>query len=180
MNDLLSVLFKKHKLWLNYIKSFGCSNDTAEDFVQEMYIKIFIYVEKNGNDIMYNDTEVNYFFVYVTLKNMFYDNLRKKKKFLLSDLTNDIAEEEIEYTEVDFYLKNDAVVAWRDSLEVEINKIEEYTREKANLCYIRFIYEKILVERIPVSKLSRDVGITYFSLRNTVLIIKQQIKDLKK
>jgi hypothetical protein len=28
--------------------------------------------------------------------------------------------------------------------------------------------------------LSRDAGITYFSLRNTVLIIKQQIKDLKK
>lgn len=179
MNDLLSVLFKKHKLWLNYIKSFGCSNDTAEDFVQEMYIKIFIYVQKNGNDIMYNDTEVNFYFVYVTLKNMFYDNLRKKKKLLLSDLTADIAEDETEYTEVEFYLKNDAVIAWRDNLEQEINNIDDYTREKSNLCYIKFIYEKILVERIPVSKLSRDAGITYFSLRNTVLIIKQQIKDLK-
>lgn len=179
MDDILAVLFKKHNLWLTYIKSFGCNEDIAEDFVQEMYIKIFIYIQKNGNDIMYNDTEVNFYFVYVTLKNMWYDNARKKKKLITVDLITDIPQDETEYTEVEFNLKNDAVIAWRDNLEQEINKIEDYTRQKANLCYIRFIYEKILVERTSVSELSREVGITYWSLRNTVLLIKEQIKDLK-
>jgi len=180
MENILSLLFKKHHLWLDYIKSFGCNDDIAEDFVQEMYIKIFIYIQKNGNDIMYNDTEVNFFFVYVTLKNMWYDNSRKKKKLVTVDLTDNYIQDEIEYTEIEFNLKNDAVQVWRDNLIEEIESIKDYDRKKANLCYIKFIFDKVFVQQMSVSELSREVGITYWSLRNTVLIIKQQIKDLKK
>ena len=179
MENILSLLFKKHHLWLDYIKSFGCNDDIAEDFVQEMYIKIFVYIQKNGNDIMYNDTEVNYFFVYVTLKNMWYDNVRKKKKLITVDLTNDYIQDDTEYSEVIFNVQNDAMIVWRDNLIEQIENIPTYTRQKANLCYIKFIFDKVFVEQIKVAQLSRDVGITYWSLRHTVLIIKEQIKDLK-
>ena len=178
--NILNVLFLKHSTWIKYVKSFGCPDEVAEDFVQEMYIKIFNYSQKKDNSLMYNDTEVNYFFVYVTLKNMYYDTLRRTKNQIKVDLNDNYIQDETEYTEVEFHLKNDAMEVWRDNLIEEIESIKEYNRKKANLSYIKFIFDKVFIEQISVSELSREVGITYWSLRNTVLIIKQQIKDLKK
>lgn len=178
--NILNVLFLKHSTWIKYVKSFGCPDEVAEDFVQEMYIKIFNYSQKKDNSLMYNDTEVNYFFVYVTLKNMYYDTLRRTKNQIKVDLSDNYIQDETEYTEIEFHLKNDAMEVWRDNLIEEIESIKDYNRKKANLSYIKFIFDKVFVDQISVSELSREVGITYWSLRNTVLIIKQQIKDLKK
>lgn len=177
MKNILDVLFLKHTTWIKYVKSFGCNDSIAEDFVQEMYIKIFLYSQKKDNDLMYNKSEVNYFFVYVTLKNMYYDNLRKKKKVFIDDLKDDFVQDDIEYSETDFYLKNDAIDCWSGKLEEEIKSIEDYNQIKANLLYIQFIFQKIFVEQMSISELSREVGITYWSLRNTVLIIKENIKN---
>lgn len=177
MKNILDVLFLKHSTWIKYVKSFGCQEDIAEDFVQEMYIKIFNYSQKKDNDLMYNESEVNYFFVYVTLKNLYYDTLRRSKKQIKVDLKDDFIQDEIEYTETEYHLKNDAMEVWRTNLINNIESIKEYNRKKANLSYIKFIFDKVFVEQISVSELSREVGITYWSLRNTVLIIKQQIKD---
>ena len=177
MVNILDVLFLKHHTWIKYVKSFGCREDIAEDFVQEMYIKIFNYSQKKDNDLMYNENEVNYFFVYVTLKNMYYDNLRKKKNIIIIDLSNDFVQDESEYTETEYHVKNDAIDCWIDRLNKDIEKIPEYNLKKANLIYIKFIFQKIFIEQMSVSELSREVGITYWSLRNTVLIIKEQIKN---
>jgi hypothetical protein len=174
---ILDLLFLKHKMWLNYIKSFDCSDAIAEDYVQEMYIKIYLYVEKNGNELMYNKDEVNFYFIYVTLKNMYYDDLRRAKRIKLEPISHDIIQDESEYSEFDFYLKNDAIEAWHDNLINEINEIDGYTRTKANLYYVKFIFDMVFVKRVSVSELSRRVGITYWSLRHTVLLIKKQIKE---
>ena len=175
--NILDVLFLKHSTWIKYVKSFGCPDEVAEDFVQEMYIKIFNYSQKKDNSLMYNDTEVNYFFVYVTLKNMYYDTLRRAKNQIKVDLSDNYIQDETEYTEIEFHLKNNAIEVWRNNLIKEIESIKDYDRKKANLCYIKFIFDKVFVQQMSVSELSREVGITYWSLRNTVLIIKQQIKD---
>lgn len=58
-------------------KSFGASQDLAEDLVQEMYLRLHRYVD-DPQKIMYSETEVNTFFVYVTLRNM-YNSLMKAK-----------------------------------------------------------------------------------------------------
>lgn len=175
---MLTELFKKHKQWVNYIKSFGCPDDTAEDYVQEMYIKMHHHIEKNGNTLIYgNNNEINFYFIYVILKNMYQDDLRKAKNKIKVELTDSFFEEEVEDIKCyhEEHLEN--VNRWLLRLENEINDIEDYTREKASLMYIKFIFDKVFKERIAVSKLSREVGITYWSLRNTVLIIKEQIKN---
>jgi hypothetical protein len=177
MKNILDVLCIKHEQWLKYIKSFGCPDDIAEDYVQEMYIKIFNYSQRKDNDLMYNENDVNYYFIYVTLKNMYYDDLRKSKKQFLVDLNDDFIQDETEYTEKEYHVKNDAKNVWIDRLNSEIESIEDYNRKKANLIYIKFIFEKIFVEQMSVTRLSQEVGITYWSLRNTVLIIKDQIKN---
>ena len=62
-------------------KSFGCNDEDAHELVQEMYIRITKYVE-DKDKIMYNQKEVNTYYVYVTLRNLylsgFHLSLRKK------------------------------------------------------------------------------------------------------
>ena len=57
------------------MKSFGCNDAIAEDLVQEMYIKIIIKVKK-GLDIRYNETEINYYYIFRTLNSLFIDLTR--------------------------------------------------------------------------------------------------------
>jgi DNA-directed RNA polymerase specialized sigma24 family protein len=173
---LLDILFLKHKTWIKYVISFGCSTEIAEDYVQEMYIKIYNYSLK-GNSLMFNESEVNYFFIYVTLKNMYFDDLRATKKISFIELEDNRTFEETEYTEGDFKLQTDAVQNWLTELNTEINKEQEYSQYQASLCYIRFIYQKIFIEDISVQQLANETHLSYWSIRNTVVRIKQQIKD---
>jgi hypothetical protein len=177
MRNLLDILSEKHSTWIKYIVSFGCKIDIAEDFVQEMYIKIYNYSQRKDNDLMFNESEVNYFFVYVTLKNMYYDNLRRNKNIVIVSVEEVNLEDDSVYSEVLFNIQSDKVNAWVLSLDKQINEIKEYNIEKASLSYIKFVYQKVFVENNSVSELSRDVGISYWSLRNTVQIIKHQIKN---
>jgi len=177
MRNLLDILSEKHSTWIKYIVSFGCKIDIAEDFVQEMYIKIYNYSQRKDNDLMFNESEVNYFFVYVTLKNMYYDNLRRNKNIVIVSVEEVNLEDDSVYSEVIFNTQSDKVNAWVLSLDKQIDEIKEYNIEKASLSYIKFVYQKVFVENNSVSELSRDVGISYWSLRNTVQIIKHQIKN---
>lgn len=176
MSKILNILYTKHSNWVRYVVSFGCPVDIAEDYVQEMYIKIHNYIEK-GNDLMYNDTEVNEFFIYVTLRNMYFDNVRYKNKHPQTELQDNITVEETEYTEGNFDIQSNAVKVWFDELNSEINREQEYSQYQASLCYIRFIYQKIFIESITVQQLSNETKLSYWSIRNTVKRIKEQIKD---
>ena len=66
----LDVLAKRNEEWLKMAKSFGVNDNDGWELVQGMYEKLNAYV-KDVNKIMYNETEVNTFFVYTTLSNLF-------------------------------------------------------------------------------------------------------------
>ena len=72
---ILELLAAKHDTWVEITMSFGLDKMTAEDIVQNMYIKIHGWSEKNKDKtkIMYNKDEVNYYFVFKTLRTLFYD-----------------------------------------------------------------------------------------------------------
>jgi|11_taG_2_1085331.scaffolds.fasta_scaffold00518_20 DNA-directed RNA polymerase specialized sigma24 family protein len=57
-------------------KSFGVTNDEANELVQQMYIRIDKYVESK-NKILYKEDEVNTFYVYVTLRNLYLSRFHK-------------------------------------------------------------------------------------------------------
>ena len=66
MKKDIEQLYDKHKTWIKIVKSFGCNDAIAEDLVQEMYVKIIIKVKK-GLDIRYNETEINYYYIFVPI-----------------------------------------------------------------------------------------------------------------
>ena len=77
-------------------KSFGADQELAEDIVQEMYLRLYKYVEE-PDKIMYNEKEVNTFFVYVTLRNMYASLMKAKSRIEFVDVSK--LEDELIYEE---------------------------------------------------------------------------------
>jgi DNA-directed RNA polymerase specialized sigma24 family protein len=155
--EILNKLFKKHKTWCEIVESFGCNPDTAEDIVQEMYLKIGKLVDK-GTDISYGDG-VNYFYIFRTLTSIFLDYKRKESK------TGIIGIDELD-------------MEFEGSEEVEYNK--EYDKVLQGLAelywYDRQIFE-IIENGVNISELSRKTNISYYSLYNTYKKVKKYLKD---
>lgn len=61
--------------------SFGCEVDQANELVQEMYIRLHRYVE-NPEKITYKNDQINTFYIYVTLRNLY---LSKKHVYTLDN-----------------------------------------------------------------------------------------------
>ena len=92
------LIAQKHLTWIDIVLSLGCNRRTAEDIVQEMYYKIQLKLE-NGLDIMYND-EINYYYIFKTLKTLFYDLKRKGKNIKMVPIDNlAIIQNDVNYTE---------------------------------------------------------------------------------
>ena len=75
---ILDIVAKDHSKWLRIVKSFGLNVD-AEDLVQDMYLKIDGWNGKYDKTLMFNETEVNHYFIFRVLRNMFLDKCKKKK-----------------------------------------------------------------------------------------------------
>lgn len=158
--DVIELAYKKHKDWINIVRSFGCSNNIAEDIVQEMYIQLIGDVEK-GIDFMYND-EINHYYCYKVLRGIFINTHKKSaklKKVYLDDF-GDLEE-------------NDEGVN-EEQHERTIHKIYQILSEL--YWYDRKVFY-ICSSGKSIAELSRETGITYYSLYNTYNNVKKHIKE---
>ena len=157
MNYTINDIFKKHKVWVDIVCSFGCNPQTAEDIVQEMYIKIN-KKKQSGLNIDYGDNDFNYYYVFRTLKNLFYDLKRKQNKVKIID---------IEYC--NNMSSNDNFIDYQvayNEIKKTLNKMYWYDKK---------VYE-LIEQGQSVAQLSRKTGIPYYSLYNTY---KKVVKLLK-
>ena len=148
----------------------GCSTDIAEDIVQSMYLKIHRIVE-SGTDIMYNDEEVNRFYIYLTLRSMFIDYQKAKNKYTFfeymeNDTEYDVYENHIE-DDVDYEMEHSFDLLTRRIRE-EINSWDDYHTKLANL-YLRSDYSLR-----DIAELS-DISLT--SIFNSIKNYKAILKD---
>ena len=88
---ILEILSKKHNEWLRMAMSFGADRDTAQDLVQDMYLRMHKYVE-NPERIMYNEDEVNTYFVFVVLRNLFVTSQKSMSFDTLEEIDGEITE----------------------------------------------------------------------------------------
>lgn len=156
MKTDIELLYKKHKTWIKIVKSFGCNNAIAEDIVQEMYVKIIIKVN-DGLDIMYNDNEINYYYIFRTLNSLHIDLQRKKKNIYIEGLENILNKEDAPNYEAVY-----------DEIQKELDKM--------------YWYDKRIFELInsgeSIASLSRKTHIAYYSLYNTYTKVKTRLKKL--
>ena len=146
----------KHKEWIDIVLSFGCDQETSEDIVQEMYIKIQLKLEK-GLDIMYDEKEINYYYIFKTLKTLFYDLKRKGKNIKIVSL------DEIQLTTSDVNYKEPY-----DKIQEELSKMFWYDRK---------VFE-IINSGESIAEFSRKSLIHYYSLYNTYNKVKSKLKKL--
>jgi len=153
--DILILIAKKHETWVDIVCTFGCNRTLAEDITQEMYIKIQLKLEK-GLDIMYKD-EINYYYIFKTLRTLFLDLKRKGKNISMIPLDN-------------VHLINN-----------DVNYDESYEKVKQALnemwWYDRKVFE-IINNGESIAEFSRKSYIQYYSLYNTYRKVKDKLKKL--
>jgi DNA-directed RNA polymerase specialized sigma24 family protein len=121
---MLEKLAENHTLWIKMVVNMGCDKYTAQDIVQSMYLRIHRLVT-DEKKIMYNDDEVNRFFIYVTLKNMFIDYVKAKSKYKFFEYmeTDESVDDSIDDMEFD---EQEAFHNLLDSMSTEIMSWERY------------------------------------------------------
>lgn len=156
----LEKIASKHKTWIRIVKSFGCKGYLCEDVVQEAYLKINTLLNK-GLDISY-ESDINYFYMYRTLKSLFLDLCRKESKIQkvnLKYLEKFVQEEDTkEYKDIEGKMRK---------LNTLLDKMYWYDAKVFNL----------ISEGMSISELSKQTNISYYSLYNTYKNVKNIIKD---
>lgn len=164
---MLELLAKNHNLWLNMVLGFGCDYDTAQDIVQSMYLRMHKYV-KDEQRIMYNDDEVNRFFIYVTLKNMYRTYMNAENKFVWFEVREDDAIDS-ELMEIAF---DEAMEGAFETLLARIGA-EMNTWHK----YDRILSEKYFKSDYSLRDIAKGAGISLTSIFNSIRNNKKILKD---
>ena len=147
----------KHKEWVEIVLSFGCNKEQAEDLVQEMYIKIMLLIERKGLDIMYNEKSINYYYIFKTLRTLFYDLKRKGKNITMVSIDDiHLTTSDVNYQEP------------YDKIQEELSRMFWYDRK---------VFE-IINEGESIAEFSRKSLIHYYSLYNTYNKVKSKLKKL--
>lgn len=157
--ELLELLATKHKDWVRMVRSFGCPEHLAEDMVQEMYLRLHRY-SIEPEKIMYKE-EVNTFFVYVTLRNLWVDYTKAKKRIEFFDQApkdtygQDIPSQEVELQEL----------------------VEEIWKEvKSWHWYDEKLFSIYVQTEMSMRDLSKETKISLRSIFNTIKNGKERIQ----
>ena len=162
---MLERLAKNHDLWLRMTIGFGCDRHVAEDIVQSMYLRIHKYV-KDEKRIMYDDEEVNRFFIYVTLKNMFIMYKKSRSKYTFFEVREtDAVEDEVVFNGA----MESAFSRLITKIDKEINSWHKYDRILSNK-YLRTDYS--------LRDIAKGTGISLTSIHQSMKQNKQVLKDL--
>lgn len=77
MSKVLEVVSRENDKWLELAQNcFQLNRDDAHEIVQGMYLKLHTYV-KDVDKIMYNDNEVNSFYIYRCMHNLWRSTYHK-------------------------------------------------------------------------------------------------------
>jgi DNA-directed RNA polymerase specialized sigma24 family protein len=169
--SLLEDLGAKHSDWLRMAEKLG-GGIWSEDIVQEMYLRLYRYID-NPDRIRRANGQINTFFIYVVISNMVKDLKKAEGKFPKISLDS----EWIPQDEVENALQSMADLPYWDDPEIlelvteELNSWHWYDKEVFKLFYHR---------KNSLRKLADDSNISVTSLFNTMKNAKERIRAILK
>ena len=164
---MLEKLAENHKIWVRMVRGFGADRDLAQDIVQSMYLRLHKYVEDKER-IMYNDDEVNRFFVYVTLKNMYLTYVSSQNRYQWYEIReDDVIDEDLKE-----FVFDEVMDTAFDRLISKIND-EMNTWHK----YDRILSEKYLKSDYSLRDIATGSGISLTSIFNSMRENKRILKE---
>jgi RNA polymerase sigma factor (sigma-70 family) len=148
-------------------RSFGANKDVAEDLVQEMYLRLYDYVD-NVDRIMYNEKEVNTFFVYVTLRNLYGYLMKAKSRITIVEI--DELSDELLFEEA--------------NIEAEHRMVELYDQIWESVddwhWYDKKLFDIYHNGDMSIRKLSEETNISARSIWNTLDNGRKRIQEAHK
>ena len=158
---MLDKIAKHQDLWIKMLINLGCDYDTAQDITQDMYIKIHDKV-KDPKRIMYGD-EVNRYYVFITLRNLYFDYLKKRKRSIFVPLMENEDVEEV-----------DSVDDEDNAFKVLMQKIDDVKSELED--YDKILFDLYFMKGFSLRKISKGSNIGLSSIHGSVLKIKQVLR----
>lgn len=179
---VIDLLAQKNDDWIRMAKSFKITDDQANEIVQEMYLRINDYV-KDAKKIMYDDKQVNTFYVYITLRNIYYSNfyntgknIKNRKVIYFSEIVdNDDARKLAKYMiedpeeaqdNIDRKIKLDNLI---DKIEEEIDTWYWYDKKMTKL---------YMNTKMSMRDISKETKISLSSIFNTLTNAKEKIREI--
>ena len=179
------ILAKRHTDWIKMAKAFKIDEDKANELVQEMYIRMHDYT-KDVKRIMYNETEINTFYIYVTLRNLYYSkftnyNNKNKKIILFSDYKNThdhkIFYDVLNRLSYDFEEQTESYKK-KINLEALYNKIDSVIEDW--YWYDKKLTKLYLNTDMSMRDISKETKISLSSIFNTLTNAKEKIRKESK
>tara|TARA_R110000796_G_scaffold7781_1_gene26370 strand:- start:2211 stop:2777 length:567 start_codon:yes stop_codon:yes gene_type:complete len=173
--NILDILATKHNDWIKMASSFKLNKNDANELVQEMYIRMYDYT-KDINRIMYKENEINTFYIYITLRNLYYTNYtnygKRKKITLFTDI-----EEQYNYG-INNIANNDEDTNTDYDKKV---KLEDLCNKIDGIIDKWYWYDKKLTKlyfntRMSMRDISKETKISLSSIFNTLTNAKEKIR----
>lgn len=157
----LEDLAKNHKEYIQIVKSFG-GNVDPEDIVQEMYIRLHNHLERHP------DKELNLFYCWSTLRNIFFDTYKEDTRYCDKDINDfhNLEQEETNQEEQEAY----------NLLQQKVNKVVNKQHH-----FDSRLFEIYTKQKTSIRKLSKETCISsrtiFWSLKNTKKLIRKELKE---
>lgn len=164
---IAAFYIENRKKLVNFIKSYAGDLETAEDVVQEVFLRL-LELEAQGKDHYAQKGKVNFFFVYRSCVNLCINldaNRKKIQKVRFGDIV-----------ELDDWL---AMPVDENVYELEEryeDLVQAITNEMDTLRWYDAEVLKLSLE-YSVSALARGTNISRDSLRNTIKIAKNELRE---
>ena len=179
-SNILDILSKRHTEWLIMAKSFKLDNNDANELVQNMYLRMYDYT-KDVKRIMYNEKEINTFYIYITLRNLYYSKFTNYKKKNKTVLFSDIDKENFKYIinkmsyDIDDFEDN---YKKKVNLEALCNKIDSVIEDW--YWYDKKLTKLYLNTDMSMRDISKETKISLSSIFNTLTNAKEKIRKESK
>tara|TARA_R100000455_G_C6273205_1_gene130537 strand:- start:3521 stop:4000 length:480 start_codon:yes stop_codon:yes gene_type:complete len=159
MVRLIDRLALKDKDWKRIVCSFGASREASHDIVQNMYIKLDQWEKDHRKkSILYNEREVNYYFVFKVLRTLFLDYIKTNNKYYNPE------------NDQHFNKSNDyeiSMIDLTDDLKEKLSRLHWYDQR---------VFKIVCLQGISMLQLSELTGISYYSIKRTIKKVKNKLK----
>ena len=164
---LIDKLADKHEDWIRMAKSFGADIEQSNELVQSMYIRLVKYVDADSERIMYTKDEVNTYYVYVTLRNLFLSNAHSYKSDCDLDDTSKSAQKA--------YISQDLDLIFEQAHKVLFEKIDAIVNEW--YWYDKKLWGIHFYDKVSMRGIAADTKISLSSIFNTLKNGKEKVRN---
>jgi RNA polymerase sigma factor (sigma-70 family) len=166
----VELVYKKHHKWLLAVAyNLTQNQEDSEELVQELYLKLMEM--DNLHKIVYNETDLNLFYLYKILKSSFLNNVKANQKLAKTALKEDIIESKAD-EEYDIQ---------RDENTEKLLELIEDTLEKQLHWFDSKLFTTYISEDHSIQSLHNETKISknaiFTSLRKTKTLIKTRAQD---